>query len=314
MPEQSKRRVRRRQFIKGLAATGMFGVGVGSTPSVLASDHQQIPEGRQHPLRVMSYNIHRGAGTDGNYNLRRVADVISAADPDVVALQEVDQYWASRSNFDNQPELLSEWLDMELEFYKYYNLPPEENGPDKRRRFGDAILSKYPILQRDEYIYSNSRSGRKDRKLAVAKINVEGAHLWFNDVHLQAGRSDGAQEARAIQIRETLEKMRQQNNPKIVAGDFNAPSGRYVSGRGSYSNPENYQILNDALVDVLRETGDADFTFPAPGKDTFERRIDYIFTTENIGIVDGEVIASRASDHKAIVADFVLTRGRNSTH
>ena len=42
-------------------------------------------------LRVLTYNIHHGEGTDGKLDLDRIARVIKAAEPDIVALQEVDQ-------------------------------------------------------------------------------------------------------------------------------------------------------------------------------------------------------------------------------
>lgn len=41
-------------------------------------------------LRVLSYNIHYGPGMDGLSDIQRLADVIKAAKPDLVALQEVD--------------------------------------------------------------------------------------------------------------------------------------------------------------------------------------------------------------------------------
>jgi len=42
------------------------------------------------PLRVLCYNIHYGQGTDGRYDLERLATVINKAKPELVALQEVD--------------------------------------------------------------------------------------------------------------------------------------------------------------------------------------------------------------------------------
>lgn len=39
-------------------------------------------------VRVLIYNIHHGAGTDGRLDLERIAAVIRAQDPDVVLLQE----------------------------------------------------------------------------------------------------------------------------------------------------------------------------------------------------------------------------------
>lgn len=41
-------------------------------------------------LRVLTYNIHHGEGTDGVLDLERIAGVIKGASPDLVALQEVD--------------------------------------------------------------------------------------------------------------------------------------------------------------------------------------------------------------------------------
>lgn len=46
---------------------------------------------KTHTLRVMTYNIHHGRGTDGVIDLERIANVISEHRPDMVALQEVDR-------------------------------------------------------------------------------------------------------------------------------------------------------------------------------------------------------------------------------
>ena len=51
-----------------------------------------VPTHAEEPqtLRVLCYNIHYGQGTDGKYDIQRLAEVIRAAKPDLVALQEVD--------------------------------------------------------------------------------------------------------------------------------------------------------------------------------------------------------------------------------
>jgi endonuclease/exonuclease/phosphatase family metal-dependent hydrolase len=41
-------------------------------------------------LRLMTYNVHRCVGTDRALDVERVAEVIAAENPDVVALQELD--------------------------------------------------------------------------------------------------------------------------------------------------------------------------------------------------------------------------------
>ena len=42
-------------------------------------------------LRVLTYNIHHGEGTDGRFDLPRLAGVMKSVQPDLVALQEVDE-------------------------------------------------------------------------------------------------------------------------------------------------------------------------------------------------------------------------------
>jgi len=45
---------------------------------------------RPAPLRIMTYNVHRCVGVDGRADPRRIAEVIAAYQPDIVALQELD--------------------------------------------------------------------------------------------------------------------------------------------------------------------------------------------------------------------------------
>ena len=40
-------------------------------------------------LKVLSYNIHYGVGTDSKKDLKRIADVINRLNPDIVGMQEV---------------------------------------------------------------------------------------------------------------------------------------------------------------------------------------------------------------------------------
>ena len=47
-------------------------------------------------LTLVSYNIHSGIGTDGRFDLHRVAEVLSEIDADIIALQEVGVRIAER--------------------------------------------------------------------------------------------------------------------------------------------------------------------------------------------------------------------------
>ena len=47
----------------------------------------------ERTVRVMTWNIHGGVGTDGRFDLGRIVETIERHRPDVVALQEVDSRW-----------------------------------------------------------------------------------------------------------------------------------------------------------------------------------------------------------------------------
>jgi endonuclease/exonuclease/phosphatase family metal-dependent hydrolase len=91
-------------------------------------------------LRVMTYNIHHALGKDGNLNLSRIASVISAANPDVVSLQEVDNN-VPRSNNVLQMQQLGQLTGMQHYFGKARNLDGGGYGNGVLVRNGIGVVS-----------------------------------------------------------------------------------------------------------------------------------------------------------------------------
>ena len=60
-----------------------------------AQDNSGIPP---HQMRVASYNIQHGMGMDNQLNYKRIAEVLRAISPDVVAVQEVDSMTQRTNN------------------------------------------------------------------------------------------------------------------------------------------------------------------------------------------------------------------------
>src|SRR5688572_8882435 len=89
-------------------------------------------------LRVLTYNIHHGEGTDGVFDLARIAEVIKSARADLVALQEVDQ-GTDRAGGVNQLDELARLTGMHAEFGKAMDYM---NGG-----YGVAVLSRWPLVR-----------------------------------------------------------------------------------------------------------------------------------------------------------------------
>jgi endonuclease/exonuclease/phosphatase family metal-dependent hydrolase len=166
-------------------------------------------------LRVLCYNIHYGQGTDGRYDLQRLAAVINEAKPDLVALQEVD-VGVKRSGRVHQAKRLAELTDMAVRF-----------GPTQHYEgglFGNAVLTRLPIL--DVAIhplpYTESTPQRVTYPRGAIAVTVrgpDGEPLRFVSTHFQHNvPEDRLAEAKAIN------KLfgQQEQLPTILAGDMNA--------------------------------------------------------------------------------------------
>src|SRR4029079_10643504 len=104
-------------------------VGCAANPTHTARGPQTIT--------VMTYNIHHGAGGDGRVDLERIATVIRAANPDVVALQELDS-GVPRTNGAFQAEELARLTKMQGVFGPAMDY---EGG-----KYGDAVLCRFTIV------------------------------------------------------------------------------------------------------------------------------------------------------------------------
>lgn len=99
-------------------------------------------------MKLVSYNIQYGFGSDGRYDLSRAARIVAGAD--IIALQEVERHW-QRSNYDDQPELISSLLpDYHWVYGPAFDMDASEQRDgrliNRRRQFGTMVLSKLPIV------------------------------------------------------------------------------------------------------------------------------------------------------------------------
>lgn len=273
-----------------LAAISAGVIGVSGAVTAQAATGPKAPR----TVRVMSFNIHHGEGSDAALDLARIAAVIESQRPAVVGLQEVDRHWSSRSDFEDQASRLAELTRMHVVFGANLDLDPP--APDRpRRQFGNAILSRYPILNWDNTPLPRFED-HEQRGLLRAEIALPGRRLQVYNTHLQ--HNDAAE--RLAQAQAILSIMGldgaagSRRAPAILTGDFNAP-------------PDTPEILT--LTERLRDawTGPGGFTHPSESP---THRIDYVMTTPDVRTRAVSVVADDpvASDHLPVVADLDVRR------
>lgn len=219
-------------------------------------------------IKIVSYNIHSGLNKDMYPTLFDIIDFLRLSEADIICLQEVNE--SAKAGF--QVSSFKEELNM----YSHFGA----NVVDLGFNYGLVTYSKYPIKS-ENHIYLSS--GREQRGMLHTVINIDGRKLNIINVHLGVDK-----EEREIQINELLEFIKSLGNePYIIAGDF---------------NEGNISLDDSELNDVAKKLGKSNVLTFALGLD----RIDYIFVSSDIEVIDYEVLIENMSDHYPIVAKIKI--------
>jgi endonuclease/exonuclease/phosphatase family metal-dependent hydrolase len=253
------------------------------------------------PVRVASYNIQAGAGSDHVFDLDRTAAAIRDLDADVVGLQEVDVHWSARSQWRDLASELGRELGMHVFFAPIYSLDPLEPG-QPRREYGVALLSKHRILYAKNHEITRLSTQVPNPVPEPAPgfpeivINVRGALVHVYTTHLDYRGDPSVREA---QVADTLRIMgRHRDQQQILVGDLNArPDAPELAPL--------WELLQDSWATA--NGPDGGLSYPAAQPD---RRIDYVTATSRIRVRSAEVVDTQASDHLPLVADLLLRSGR----
>ena len=266
-----------------LLACVMFALAVASPHSGITR-----PPAAKKTIRVMTYNIHHGEGTDGKIDLGRIAKVILDQQADIVALQEVDRMVERTARRDLIAELAA-LTRMNYAFGKNIDY----QGGD----YGNAILTRFPIIRHQNHHYKMIRTGEQ-RGLLEAVLKVEGKQLLFLNTHLDYRRDDAERLSNVDEINQILEQRK--GLPVILCGDFN-----------DIPDSPTHQKVEGTFIDTWKRAGKGEgFSYSSTQP---QKRIDYIFTNKERAFVPVRawfvpvrawVVESNASDHLPVVVEF----------
>ncbi len=160
-------------------------------------------------MRLLSWNIHKGiGGRDRRYALQRIIDCIDHEQPDLVCLQEVDRL-VGRSQFDDQPRLLGQSLNLQSTF--------QANVSVASGTYGNLILSRWAVGS--THRISLKRGIRKARGAQLVHVETPEGPIHLVNTHLGLDERE-----RHWQVAFLLEHQLFQSHatiPTVIAGDFN---------------------------------------------------------------------------------------------
>ena len=245
-------------------------------------------------LKVATFNIHAGRDDADNYDLDRIAEAIEDLDVDAIALQEVDNNFDERSDFDDQAKELADKLDMHYTFGA--NEPKDVGGEEglDEEGYGLAILSKMKIKDSENTHLPFDVNGKtsseenpkpEQRGLLRATVKWNGEKVDLYSTHWEH-KWDSLRERQADAAATAIA---QRDMPSIVMGDLNAePDDVAVNA-----------LLGGAVIKDALQTLEVEDPTNDKGQ-----HIDYVLYSEAFAPVDGGPVVNDASDHYPVAVTF----------
>ena len=253
-------------------------------------------------LRVATYNIHKCKGLDGRTRPERIARVLAELRADVIALQEVLSVAGDTDK--DQARYLASALEPKYHYWL------GENRKIRGAAYGNAVLSRFPIVHMHNY--DVTRSLRERRGCMRADLDLGGGRLLhvFN-VHLGTGFFERRLQGDLLVSREILIDP-ELRAPRIVLGDFN----EWTRGLATRLLQEHFDEVGFAKSrGVLAKVGAAKKTVRQTNRKTYPGvlpllNLDHIYFERGLRLAGSSVHRSRlalvASDHLPLVAEFEL--------
>jgi endonuclease/exonuclease/phosphatase family metal-dependent hydrolase len=251
-------------------------------------------------LRLVTFNIAHGRGlnpiqgmTSGRKlraNLRRIAALLERLDPDVVALQEIDERSRWAGNFDHL-----DYLRVHTRFaHAVFGINNRRTGL-LNLSYGNAVLSRAAIRTAETVVFGQRRLGEKG--FLFVELEVDGRCLPLVNLHLHFGSR--AQRLRQLEL--LLVWLREKHRlhrrawavPPVICGDFNNPGTRDDATAALLSHLSDY--CDYTMLPV------AGRTFPSPLP---QRALDFVFLPQGCVRVRCEIVRSMLSDHLPVAVEF----------
>ena len=251
------------------------------------------------PLRVVSWNIQFGKGTDGITNYDRIASWLARMNPDVVALCEIPP--------DKVSSLTNLLAQKTGRTWRSHFVPKFPGSPE-----GNLILSAYGFGSTDSHYLSYGRS------VAQATVNVGGKNVNIFATHLDHTSSA----LRLTQANELINWTGAFAGPRIVAGDLNAGNDKQeilrlltsyrdswvdaLNAKTAFAYPDNPVWLNTRTrrwrIDFILYRASAGELVVRKGNIPDTRDLSNTSVVSKLGTPDDKGV--RPSDHNILITDF----------
>jgi len=231
-------------------------------------------------VRIVTYNIHKCRGLDRRTRPDRIASVLAAIEPDIVALQEV--IGPGATGLDHAEEIDANlgmgWVMAPARDFRHH-------------QYGNVVLSRFPIREHSQHDLSWKTCEPRCSQRVAIDIGAD-THLQVFNVHLGTALLERRYQATRLAA---WVHDRRIAPPKLVLGDFNEWS------RGIAEDILAHRLKSVDLYPHLKRRRTYPGFFPV-------LHLDHIYFDGDIDVRKIELPRTRlamvASDHLPLVADL----------
>jgi endonuclease/exonuclease/phosphatase family metal-dependent hydrolase len=232
---------------------------------------------------------------------QNIIDFIKRSDADIVCCQELTVNFKEANPGVNVAAEIAKACG-----YNYYFHPMTIYGTEGEQvQMGNGIFSKFPILSKDfKYVQKKDPKIKnydtEDRTYIEVDLDVDGTKLKVGTVHLSYGKEFKMTDKKQAEGERLLEAVKYNHEKFILTGDMN-------------STPDSLIIkkLEEMFIHADPNTDRGTWTtkpFSYQGFEANSRdwRLDYIFATEDINVINNKIIDTSYSDHLPILAEIQI--------
>lgn len=225
----------------GLLASAalLAGVALAAEPVAVVTQAPAPSTSAAPGMSMVTFNLHHDR-EDWPARRKVILRELQTLRPDAIALQEVIQ----KPHVRNQ----AAWLARKLGYdYQFVSTDP----PGRFKRYGNALLTRRPVLARNDHLLAPLGDYRT---VAHLRIDVDGQPVNVYATHLNERSDDSGSRIRGEQVADLLKFIATTSGtaPVVIAGDFNAlvDAGDLSELRNHYGDSFGSVHVNNELAQV----------------------------------------------------------------
>lgn len=194
-----------------------------------------------NPIRVVSYNIHkgvRGSRWSPRVELHNLALAMSEFDADLIALQEVRHAVSAATPGASAVQLEGHGKPSQAHYLAPlgYEVVYQTNAITHSGEHGNALLTRWPVVRHQHHDVSDHRLEQRGLLHVEVRCHEQALHVIV--VHL--GLLPGSRRRQVAQLCDFVQREIPPDQAVIVAGDFNdwGPMARRLLGRFGFHAPD----------------------------------------------------------------------------